>query len=331
LFGSLKDRFRGIAQRITETLQEGPPAEAPPPGKGAVTVKERAKALLHGETVIDTAKLEDLFWDLQVALLESDVALPVSEAIIAGLKRDLHGKKIKRSEVEGEVVGSLKRFLRELFPPPPDDLVSWVKEKGKRPFVIVFVGVNGCGKTTTIAKIARLFQEGGLTPVIAAADTYRAGAIEQLAEHARRLDVRLIHHEKGSDPAAVAYDAVKHAESKGKDVVLIDTSGRMETNVNLLEEMKKIVRVAKPDLTLFVAEAIAGNAAVEQAERFAEAVPIDGVILTKADADARGGAALSIVQTIHKPIFFLGTGQGYGDLLPFRTEWLLTQIFGSEG
>lgn len=157
----------------------------------------------------------------------------------------------------------------------------------------MFVGINGTGKTTTIAKMAKHFLDKGLTPVIAASDTFRAGAIEQLTHHAEKLGVKIIKHEKGADPAAVAFDAVEHAKAKGKDVVLIDTAGRMQTNVNLMDEMAKIKRVVKPDLIIFVGDSLTGNDAVEQAIKFNESVGIDAIILTKADADAKGGAAIN--------------------------------------
>jgi len=168
----------------------------------------------------------------------------------------------------------------------------------------------------------------GYKPVIAASDTFRAGAIEQLTHHADKIGVKIIKHKKGADPAAVAYDAVEHARAQGKELVLVDTAGRMQTNVNLMDEMKKIQRVIKPDLILFVGDALTGNDAVEQARKFDDAVGVDGIVLTKADADAKGGAALSIGHVINKPILFLGTGQSYSDIMEFKPEWMVEQVFG---
>ena len=205
-----------------------------------------------------------------------------------------------------------------------------IRSKDEKPFVIVFVGFNGSGKTTTIAKLAHWLKKNGLSVVIAASDTFRAGAIEQLEEHAKRVGVRVIKHDYGADPAAVAYDAIQHAKARGIDVVLVDTAGRNELNRNLMDEMRKIVRVTKPDLVIFVGDALAGNAVVEQARQFNDAVRIDGVILTKLDADARGGAALSISHAIGAPILFVGVGQGYDDLKPFDEKWFVDRIFGEE-
>jgi fused signal recognition particle receptor len=310
LFSLLRERL----SRVKSSLEEA-------------GIKERAGALVKGEVIFDEKKLEEVAQDVVFALLEGDVALETAEEIAGSLKEELGGKKVKRGEVGSTVDRALRSSLRKLLP-TGRDLLELVEEKKEKPFIILFVGVNGTGKTTTIAKIARLLQEHGRSCVIAASDTFRAGAIEQLEKHASRLGVRVIKHPRGSDPAAVAFDAVEHARARGKDVVLIDTAGRMETNVNLMDEMKKIARVAKPDLVLFVGDALTGNAAVEQAEKFHSALPIDGVVLTKADADAKGGSALSIAHSIGRPVLYLGTGQGYDDLMRFDPEWFIEQLLG---
>ncbi len=222
---------------------------------------------------------------------------------------------------------ALHRSLERVLTGPTLDLLDAIVS-GERPMVLMFVGVNGTGKTTVIAKLAHLFQSEGLSCVLAAGDTFRAGAIEQLQEHARRLGCKLIRHAAGSDPAAVAYDAVEHARARHRDVVLIDTAGRMQTKANLMEQMKKIKRVSRPDLVIFVGDALTGNDAVEQARGFEEAVGIDGVILTKIDADAKGGAAMSIAHAVNKPILYLGTGQEYESLLPFKPSWMVERLLG---
>lgn len=278
---------------------------------------------IQGDVLLGEEKLEEALWDLRVILLESDVALEVVDKIVGDLKIGLHGKKVERNKVVDVIEEALRRSLSEVLLPSPD----FLKLVGsKSPFVIVFVGVNGTGKTTAIAKIGRLLREYGYSCVLAASDTYRAAGIEQLEVHAQSIGVPMIKHRKGGDPAAVAYDAIEHAKAKGIDVVLIDTAGRAETNVNLLDEMKKIARVAKPDLILFVGDALAGNAAVEQARRFGAAVGIDGVILNKVDADAKGGSAVSIGYVLKKPIFFLGTGQKYEELVRFTPSMFIEQV-----
>ena len=194
----------------------------------------------------------------------------------------------------------------------------------------MFVGVNGTGKTTTIAKVAHRLAKRGNSCILAAGDTFRAGAIEQLMLHGDRLGMKVIHQKAGSDPAAVAYDAVEHAKARRKDVVLIDTAGRMQTNVNLMDELKKIRRVIEPHLTIFVGDALAGNDAVEQAIKFDDAIGLDGVILCKVDADAKGGGALSITYSLGKPVIYLGIGQEYDHIVPFQPKWLLERMLEDE-
>jgi fused signal recognition particle receptor len=194
----------------------------------------------------------------------------------------------------------------------------------------MFVGINGTGKTTVIAKLASRLQKHGYSCVLAASDTFRAGAIEQLTIHSEKLGCKIIKHQAGGDPAAVAYDAVEHAKARKRDVVLIDTAGRMQTNTNLMDEMKKIKRVAKPDIVVFVGDSLAGSDAVEQAKRFDEAVGIDGVVLTKIDADAKGGAALSIAKAIGKPIIYVSLGQEYDQFRKFDADWMVAHIFGDD-
>lgn len=272
--------------------------------------------------------LDELLHELELGLLEADVALPVAEDLIRKVKEELRGKRIDRSfDLEEAVRLALKAAVRGVLAQQPLSLMERIKAK-PGPFVIMFVGINGGGKTTAIAKLAYRMQKHGLSCVLAAGDTFRAGAIEQLTLHAEKLGCKIIKHQEGSDPAAVAYDAVEHAKARRKDVVLIDTAGRMQTNTNLMDEMKKIKRVAKPDLVFFVGDALAGSDAVEQARRFDAAVGIDGVILTKVDADAKGGAALSIAKTIGKPIVYISVGQEYDEFMRFDPDWMVDRIFG---
>jgi fused signal recognition particle receptor len=274
--------------------------------------------------------LDNILPELELILMESDVALPVVDEVIEELRGELEGLKIKRKEDVGDFIeGALKRAIRNVLITNPIDFLEFIRGHEK-PVKLMFVGVNGTGKTTSIAKLVHYLRNNGLTSVIAAADTFRAGAIEQLEVHAGKLGVRLIKHQSGGDPAAVAYDAVEHAIARKRDVVLIDTAGRMQTNKNLMNEMIKIKRVAKPDMIIFVGDSLAGNDAVEQASRFNDAVNIDGAILSKIDSDARGGAALSIAHAVGKPILFVGVGQEYEDLEPFSADWMVNRLFGDD-
>ncbi|GAH34806.1 unnamed protein product, partial [marine sediment metagenome] len=273
---------------------------------------------------INEKQFEELFWNLEVALLENNVATEVIEKIKEDLKQELVEKPIRRSKIEKTIEESLKKSIGDLFEAKSFDILEKIKQK--KPFIICFVGINGSGKTTTIAKIAHLLKGKGLSCVLAASDTFRAASIEQLQKHADNLGIKLIKHDYGSDPAAVAFDAIKHAESKNIDVVLIDTAGRMHANVNLMDEMKKIIRVAKPDLKIFVGESITGNDCVEQAKKFDEAVGIDAIILSKADVDEKGGAAVSVSYVTKKPIIYIGVGQEYKDLKEFDSELVIKNL-----
>lgn len=295
-----------------------------------IGVREKLSALISREVVIDEKKVDEILEELEIILLESDVAFEVVDAISDALKQRLVGRRKKITEKLSDIViDELKNIVREILDKNRFDFDEFVAErlKEKRPLNIAFVGVNGTGKTTTIAKVAHRLMNQGYSVVLAAGDTFRAGAIEQLEEHARRLGVKIIKHKQGADPAAVIFDAIKHAESKGVDVVLADTAGRMHTKKNLLDQLEKIKRVTKPDLVIFVDESIAGNDAVERARMFAESVGIDGSILTKLDADPKGGSAISISYVTGKPVLFFGVGQRYEDLVKFDTEWLIERIF----
>ncbi len=310
MFKALKEKLVGWKKKAPEEVLEVVS------GEGGKRIKREA--------------LDEYLHDLELALLESDVAFPVVEEITTTLEDELLGKRITREvSFEAGMDYALRRAVEKILAAPGIDLVEFIRAQPK-PVVLMFVGVNGTGKTTTIAKIAHLLQRQGILCIMAAADTFRAGAIEQLEEHGRRLGIRVVKHQAGGDPAAVAYDAVEHAKAKGIPVVLIDTAGRMQTKQNLMDQMKKIKRVANPHLVIFVGDALAGNDAVEQARGFQEAVGIDGIVLTKIDADAKGGAALSITHTVGKPILFLSTGQGYEDMVAFNPTWMAERLLERE-
>jgi fused signal recognition particle receptor len=289
---------------------------------------QKAKALVFNrEVYLDNKDLEEPLWELELGLLESDLALSVSEAIVESVKKQLTGTTKRIGSNTGEIVeGALKKAILDVVSANTFDFDEYVRNREK-PVHIVFVGINGTGKTTSIAKMTHRLLKSDYSVVLAAGDTFRAGAIDQLGIHADRLGVKMIKHQPGADPAAVIYDAVQYAKSHKIDFVLSDTAGRMHTNLNLMSQMEKICRVSTPDLIIFVDEAVAGNDAVERAAQFNEAVPIDGSILTKIDADAKGGAAISIAYITGKPILFFGIGQGYEDLKKFDPEWFIDQLF----
>jgi fused signal recognition particle receptor len=291
----------------------------------------RAKLFATGQSVIEAAELDAPLFDLEMALLESDVEMSVAEAILDRLREELTGATRAQVKTTGTVVEeALAEALREVISVGQFDFDDRIAEADK-PVTIVFTGINGVGKTTTIAKLARYFEERGLSTVLANGDTYRAGANEQLGEHADRLGKKLIAHDQGSDPAAVLYDGVEYAEANDIDVVLGDTAGRLHTSNDLMAQLEKIDRVVDPDMTLFVDEAVAGQDATKRAEEFDDAATIDGAILAKADADSQGGAAISIAHVTGKPILFLGTGQSYDDIERFDPDVLVDRLLGGEG
>ena len=284
------------------------------------------------KTELKGGDLERVLEEFQLELIESDVAVTVADYVCNELKGKLKQEQFTRfSDPRAKVKEVLEEVLLSVLNRAGHLDVFELIEKKKaagEPLIIVFVGINGTGKTTSIAKLAHILQKRGRTVILASSDTYRSGAIEQLEEHARRVGVRIIKHQYGADPAAVAFDAVNYARAHSVNAVLIDTAGRMGTNTNLLEEMKKIVRVAKPDLTILVVDALTGNDAMEQGKVFSQAVKIDGIILAKLDADVKGGGAVSLSFVMGVPVTLVGTGQGYDDLEPFYPESIVKNMIG---
>lgn len=278
--------------------------------------------------------LSDAVWELQLILIQNDVAVEVAEHICELTKEKMLGSRTGRLENLTKLFHSALHdsIIEVLTPEYPLDLLEFAKKRKDEgdTTTILFVGVNGTGKTTTLAKLAHLYKKNGFSVVIAAGDTFRAGSIEQLEKHAEKLEIRVIKQDYGSDAAAVAYDAVAHAKARHIDVVLIDSAGRMQSNKNLIEEMKKMARVAEPDLKIFVGDALAGNDALSQAKKFNDAISIDGAILTKVDADPSGGAALSVTFVTGKPVVYVGIGQGYEDLQRFDPEWLAQRLMSEK-
>jgi fused signal recognition particle receptor len=295
-------------------------------------LKSGLKGLVNKVTTTElkSENLRPILSEFKISLAENDVALPVAERICDEMEKRLDGVQVKRLEDrKGIVEKNLREVLLEIMLTNNRiDLLKAVEEKRKKsePFVIAFVGINGTGKTTTVAKVARFLNKKGFSVVLGCSDTYRAGSIEQLEEHSKRLGIRMVKHKYGADPAAVAYDTIEHAKAHAINVVLIDTAGRMQTNQNLMNELAKVKRVVNPDLTILTVDSLTGNDAVMQAEEFHKSVGVDATILTKVDADIKGGSALSVTYVTKKPILFIGVGQRYDDLEEFVPEKFVQMI-----
>ena len=312
----ISESEKSISEQIPIPSQEAPEKE-----EGNFFTKLLKKITI---SKLSEADFEEAFQDLEITLLENNVALEAVDKIKSSLQEQLVNQQVKKTEAQARILEALKTSILNLLIEPPNLLETIKSHKGV--YTILFFGINGTGKTTSIAKLAHLLQKNNISCVMAAGDTFRAASIEQLKTHGERLKIQVISQQYGSDPAAVAFDANSYAEKHGIKVVLIDTAGRMYTKGNLMKEMEKIVRVSKPSLKLFVGESITGNDAIDQAKTFAETVGIDGIILSKADIDEKAGTILSVSHVTNKPIYFLGTGQGYEDLTPFTKKTVLKNL-----
>ncbi len=314
----------------TETQESKTETQTPKTETPAQTLKQEEQTFFTKlkkkltTSILKQEQFDELFIELELSLLENNVALEAVDKIKEYLKKDLVGISIKRSEINSTILSSLKESILSLLIEPPS-LIEQINSS-LEPYIILFFGINGSGKTTSIAKLSNYLKENNISSCLAAADTFRAASIEQLEKHAQALKIPLIKKTYGSDPAAVAFDAIQYAKKHKIKTVLIDTAGRMYTNSNLLKEMQKIVKVSKPNLKIFVGESITGNDAIEQAKTFNEEIGIDGIILSKADIDEKAGTILSVSYVTQKPIYFLGTGQKYKDLQPFTKETVLKNL-----
>ncbi|ELY59434.1 cell division protein FtsY [Natronococcus amylolyticus DSM 10524] len=305
-------------------------AEAETEDNGSTGFGAKARSLVKGKFVIEEEDLEEPLHELEMALLTSDVEMGVAEEICDNVRDELVGETRTFTTSTGKVVEeALRDAIYDVISVGQFDFDERIAVEDK-PAVLLFTGVNGVGKTTSIAKLSRYLEERGYSTVLANGDTYRAGANQQIQQHADALDTKCISHEQGGDPAAVLYDAVEYAEAHDVDVVLADTAGRLHTDEGLMDQLEKIDRVVGPDLTLFVDEAVAGQDAVNRAREFNEAAAIDGAILSKADADSNGGAAISIAHVTGKPILFLGVGQAYDDLERFDPDEMVDRLLADE-
>ncbi|OYT36293.1 signal recognition particle-docking protein FtsY [Candidatus Pacearchaeota archaeon ex4484_71] len=351
MFNKLREKLKGWVQKVSEESKEEKPKkekdskkkeqkkeknpkkeeekveeektkEEPKKGKNKKSIFNK---LTSNKRLIAEKDFEKYSEDLEMLFLENNVALEVVDKIIENLRKKIVDKEVNKKEIENEIKNSLKEIIESVLL-PPINIVERINQKEEKPFVMLFCGINGAGKTTTIAKIANLLKKEGISSIIAAGDTFRAASIEQLKKHSEKLNLKLIAHEYGSDPASVGFDAIKYAKKNKIDTVLIDTAGRMHTEKNLLKEMEKIKRVCNPDLTIFVGESITGNDSTEQIKSFDESIGIDSIILSKADIDEKGGTALSVGYTTKKPILFLGKGQNYEDLEPFDKKKFIEEL-----
>lgn len=314
---------------IEKKEKQAKPTEEPAEKLQAeLTLKTKLKALITRRVKITDEDFKRITRDLKVRLIEANVAVEAANEIIQELKNVLVDKEFSPQNFDGEVYLSIKAAIMNYLKDSSVnfDIVDFCK-KAEKPVKVLFLGPNGSGKTTTIAKIAYLLKQNGISCVFSASDTFRAAAIEQLEKHGSNLNVKVIKHNYGSDPASVAFDAIAYAKANAIDAVLIDTAGRQETNKNLMEEMKKINRVVKPDLKIFVVESIAGNTLVEQIQEFKSQIGVDGIILTKLDCDEKGGAILSVSKLTKVPIFYIGTGQNYSDIEKYDPERFVEKVF----
>ena len=285
--------------------------------------------IIHKE--LTEKDLNNVLSELEIALLQSDIAQEVIDVIVTKLKSELIGTKFEKEQNTANIVQiKFRNAIVEMFSGSGEvDLIKKITEKKDKrggPFIVVFLGINGTGKTTTVAKVAHFLRKHNISVVLAAGDTHRAGAIEQISLHAEKLSLKVITQRYGADPSAVGRDAIEYAKKHHIDVVLVDTAGRMQTAKNLMDEINKIVRVVKPDIKLFVGDSLAGNDTINQAREFFEYTNFDGAILTKIDADAKGGSAISIVHITSRPIVYLGIGQGYEDIIPFDAGRFIDSI-----
>lgn len=285
-----------------------------------MSLRDRLAAMFHKNSGdIEITTLREEFLEI---FLESDISMDVTEEILNRFQASFQlQKRISRDQAIESLKAIMTNILERAVPP-----INILQVK-KIPYVIMFLGINGTGKTTTIARLAYYLKQNGKTSVISASDTFRAGAIDQIRYHGEKLGVRVISQTQGSDPSAVAFDTIAHAKARNTDYVLIDTAGRMQTNRNLMDEMKKIKRVSNPDLSLLTVDAMAASDALEQASTFLRDIKFDGVVVTKLDTEARGGSIFSLALSIGKPIYFMGIGQEHGDLIEYSPSYVINRIF----
>lgn len=296
-----------------------------------LSLKTKIKSAVLGTVKLSDSEIDDFLDTLRISMLESDVAYNTTEDFLNDLGSKLRERKINSKRIKEELTDTVRGSLLSILDSGAqrinvDGFVRMRKEAKELPVKVLFLGPNGAGKTTTIAKLAHHFKSRGTSVVLSASDTFRAAAIEQIEHHAKKIGVPVIKSNYGADPASIAFDAIAYAAAHGIDLVLIDSAGRQETNKSLINEVQKIVRVSKPDITVFVGESTAGNVIAEQIKEFNKFVKIDGIILTKLDCDAKGGGTISISHTTGIPVLFFGIGEGYDAMVPYNPNIILDAI-----
>ncbi|MEM3841442.1 MAG: signal recognition particle-docking protein FtsY [Candidatus Micrarchaeaceae archaeon] len=303
-------------------------------GEIKISIGTKLKGAILKKVMLSEKEIEDFVENIRILLLESDVSFEASDSICESIRNKLSDEAVESKDIRERLVQILRDSLQDVLNRGEGgvNLVETIKARkaeGKTPVKLLFLGPNGTGKTTTMAKVAKMLLSEGITAVFSASDTFRAAAIEQNEYHANKVGVPIVKSSYGADPASVAFDAIKYAEAHSIDAVLIDTAGRQETNKNLIREMEKIYRVAKPDISIYVAESTSGNAIIRQIEEFSKSIKIDGIILTKLDCDVKGGNAISIAKSAGIPILFLGTGESYSDIVPYSSKFIIDRILPS--
>ncbi len=295
-------------------------------------ITTRIKKAIFGTITLSEGEVSSLTEKLKISMLESDVSFDVAEEFSSDLHNRLVGRKIESKDISKEVLANIHSSLMDtLSKAKPDfDIFERIKSKDTGdPFVVLFLGPNGTGKTTTIAKMANRLKSMGVSVALSASDTFRAAAIEQLEHHGKTIGVPVIKGAYGADPASIAFDAIAFSKAHKISAVLVDSAGRQETNKNLIREVEKMFRVAKPDITIYVGESTSGNAITSQILEFSKHVKINGIILTKLDCDAKGGSALSISHATGIPILFFGTGESYDAIVAYNPSFIADAIMPS--